>query len=385
MENVFRVKKLDKIKIGEYFTKYKNDLCPSSVNQLPQTYDEIKQILQIDDDHSEELLEESISLNHLAQSDDIPVIDFQLHDLYAKTANKSVEIPPGAMHLRCIQQRLHSAINGTGTCLPQKYNRYRYIAINPDNADGNLKPFDDILITVRVYEPFVYKRGFCSNRKPRLSQEFYVLGRQLLSELRDKIYCQCQFGPFLDISTNYETISNEDAADCQPSTSKQANDNGFFFITDTFYRDTRTTDEDITADIREWIERKSDIGPIQIKSMENTKFEDLDIRLGFPQLFRHFINCEHIISFTDIRLLAPDDSLKLIDYPLLRCVSSSREELCIICGIMEATFVVRNCNYHIQDPAYLCRTCMISYHYIDGKKVGQFQAYRFYGNRPILN
>lgn len=97
------------------------------------------------------------------------------------------------------------------------------------------------------------------------------------------------------------------------------------------------------------------------------------------------MNCEHIISFTDIRLLALDDVLKSLDYPILRCVSSSKMELCFICGNIEATFVVRNCESHIQDPSFLCRGCFISFHYVDGKKVGKFQAFRYYGNRPIIH
>lgn len=112
---------------------------------------------------------------------------------------------------------------------------------------------------------------------------------------------------------------------------------------------------------------------------------DLNVKVGFPQLYRHSVNCEHIISFADIRLLALDDVQKSSDYPILRCVSSSKMTLCVICGTIEASFVVRNSDNHIQDPSFLCRSCFISFHYIDGKKVGKFQAFRYYGNRPIIH
>lgn len=386
MENIYRVNCSEKMKVSEIFDKFRAELCPSSLERMPQTYDEIKSILGIHDEDSEQLLEESISLNNLAQPDDIPVVDFHLHELYAKTAAKQVEIPAAAMRLNCVKQHHEKMMNRSSTSVPGKYNRYRYIAPNYDNSEGicDLKAMEDILITVRVYEPFIYKRGASSNRKPRLSQEFFVLGRQRLTELRDKIYCQCQFGPFHDISNDYEQIMSDEISDLQPSTSK-SDDIATFFISDIFYNDCRSSQADYSAEIREWMSRQSDIQPVQVKSMDDTKFEDLEIRLGFPQLFRHYINCEHVLTFTDMRLLAPDDSLKSIDYPMLRCVSTTKTCICIVCGVIEATFIVRNSDMHIQNPTFLCRNCLVSFHYVDGEKVGEFQLFRYYGNRPILN
>lgn len=137
-----------------------------------------------------------------------------------------------------------------------------------------------------------------TKRKPRLSQEFLVLGSQNLCELRDKIYCHCKFGPFKDISDDFECIRANDT-----TITTTTDDFGFFFITDTFYNDYRSTKTDQMTEIREWMQRQSDFGPTQVKSMQNTKFKDLNLRVGFPQVFRHYVNCEHIISFTDIRLL----------------------------------------------------------------------------------
>lgn len=131
--------------------------------------------------------------------------------------------------------------------------------------------------------------------------------------------------------------------------------------------------------------RQPDIGPVQKKSMQDTKFEDLNVRVGFPQVYRHQVNCEHVISFSDIRLIAEDDSLKSTDYPLLRCVSNAKVTQCMICGIAEAAFVVKKSTVHIMDPTFMCRNCFISCHYIDGQKIGNFQAYRYYSNRPIIH
>lgn len=387
MEKIFKVKCNELVNIGERFTQYKKELCPSSLERLPETYDEVKWILGICDDN-EELLEDSISINNLAQPDDVLVNEFNLHELHNRRGQKTIEIPKKAMRLKCVRKKFEDQTTGNSANTEQsarKYNRYRYIEDKYDNTVGDcdLKPFDEVLITVRVYEPFVYCRGFSTMRKPRLSQEFSVLGRQYLTDLRDKIFCSCQFGPFNDISNDFSSIAKTGTG-LETSPSK-ASDSGFFFITDTFYTDMRTPGTDYSTEIRDWMKRQKDIGPHRLAVMENTRFENLNVRLGFPQVYRHYGICEHVIAISDIRLLAPDDSLKSSDYPMLRCVTSSKMCLCMACGVIEASFVVKNSTTHVQDPSYLCKNCFISLHYIDGKKIGNFQAFRYYGNRPILN
>lgn len=386
MENVYRIKSGDLINIKEKFAEYTNQLCPTRIQQLPQTYEDVKNILDIQSGAEEELLEDSISLNNLAQADDIPIFDVNLHDMHTKQGRNTVEIPSKAMRLKCVRHRVEVDASKNRVNASKKYNRYRYIEHKTNDTDdqSDLKPFQDIIITVRVYEPFVYKRGEGTQRKPHLSQEFFVLGRQTLTEFRDKIYCYCKFGPFNDISNDFESIEKPVVEQLQ-NTSVDVIDSGFFFITDTFYNDNRVSNIDYSMEIREWIARQKDFGSFHVKSMDDMKFEDLYVRVGFPQLYRHYCNCEHIISFTDIRLLAPDDPQKSSDYPILRCISSSKMTLCNICGIIEATFVVKNSDNHIQDPSFLCRNCFISFHYIDGEKVGNFQAFRYYGNRPIIH
>lgn len=385
MENIYRIRCGELINIRSKFEMFSKELCPDPVEQLPQTYDDIKSLLDIQSGQEEELLEESISLNNLAQPSDLPIVDVNLHELHTKQGTKTISIPKSALRLRCVRHKIEENKMNFGSNTPRKYNRYRYIDHKISNPEGlcDLKPLEDILITVRVYEPFLYKRGQGSKRKPRLSQEFCVLGRQKLTELRDKIYCHCQFGPFYDISDDFDSINNTPIQQPTQTPSKE-DDFGFFFITDTFYNDCRTTNTDYTVEIRNWISRQEVFGPVQVKSMEDTKFEDLNVRVGFPQVYRHYINCEHVISFSDIRLLTADDSLKSTDYPFLRCVSSTKTQLCMICGIVEASFVVKNSRYHILDPTFLCTKCLISFHYVDGKKVDTFQAFRYYGNRPII-
>ena len=35
--------------------------------------------------------------------------------------------------------------------------------------------------------------------------------------------------------------------------------------------------------------------------MASTKFEDIELRLGYPYLYCHHGNCEHLVIFSDIR------------------------------------------------------------------------------------
>lgn len=278
MEIVYRIKSGDLINIGKKFAEFKEHLRPSSVEELPQTYDDVKNLLGIQSIEDEELLEDSISLNNLAQPDDIPICDVDLHKLHMKQGQSTVEIPQKAMQLKCIQHRFDSDAAKGSSNAPQKYNRYRYIEHKSDSADlkPDLIPFEDILITVRVYEPFTYKRGEGTKRKPRLSQEFLVLGRQKLTELCDKIYCYSKFGPFTDISDDFESIQKTDFDEPQETNMTNRSDPGFFFITDTFYNDHRASDTDYSTEIREWMSRHSaEFGPVQVKSMNDTKFQGM--------------------------------------------------------------------------------------------------------------
>lgn len=162
MENLYRIQSGNWINIGEKFSKFKNELCPDSIEKLPQTYDEIKELWNLPCGIKKEILENSISLSHLTQTDDTPIIDVNLHDLHSQPGQKIVEIPKKAMRLRCVRHRNEETTNVN---IPRKYNRYRYIKHDIDDGLCDLEPLKEILITCRIYEPFKYKRSegiFCN-------------------------------------------------------------------------------------------------------------------------------------------------------------------------------------------------------------------------------
>ena len=84
--------------------------------------------------------------------------------------------------------------------------------------------------------------------------------------------------------------------------------NRFLFIGDTFYFDDRKVNSDHVANqVKDWVEdhqisvpKPLNLSPI---SEADILIEDLKPILGFPYLFQHANDCEHLIVFMDIRFL----------------------------------------------------------------------------------
>lgn len=210
--------------------------------------------------------------------------------------------------------------------------------------------------------------------KPKLRQRFNVLASQTLTELRDRIFCHCHQGPFYDIS--------RDPNQAPLQHSEKPFDHGFFFINDTFYNDTRQLTCDYSVNIRSWAEGRENVGDFKVESMENFTFGQLAVRLGSPCVFQHHGNCEHVFTFSDLRLIGPGDSLNRKDYPQVDMISLPTTVCCMTCGDT-ATRVVFDSNMHLHDPTYLCVDCFESFHYVNGQKLGEFRAYRFKGHDDV--
>lgn len=376
MEKIYFPRYRDLIDIQKRFQLYKENL--GHAKDIPKNDEEIREILKFKGKSNEfDMLLDSISVEQLTQPDEIRVNPFDPSDFTGRKRS-TITIPKTAKKLKTVANliKYRGIYCETHRNRFLKYNKYKCLKIDVDNQNADIQPFEESLLTVRIYEPFKYQSNSNVRMKPKLSQEFLVLGSQYLTELRDKIYCQCNFGPFFDISKQPNAEHNDSTVD-------KPFDHGFFFITDTFYNDTRSPTHDYSEVIRKWAMKSMDVGDMHTASMENTQFKDLTVRLGFPQVYIHHGNCEHLIGISDIRLIGQDDVRTRKQYPLLRIISSTRQIFCMICGLSEATFIVTNSTVHVHDPTYLCADCFESYHYIDGKKVGEFQAYRYYGNRPV--
>lgn len=120
------------------------------------------------------------------------------------------------------------------------------------------------------------------------------------------------------------------------------------------------------------------VGPFKRELMDNVLFKDLTLKLGYPYVYQHQGDCEHLFTISDIRLLHASDSLCSGDYPRFACASNKIVRRCMMCGTKEACYFVRNCERLMSDPTYMCEICFKSYLYIDGKKIGNFKAYAYF-------
>lgn len=372
MEKIYAPRYKNTIQVESKFDLFKAELGCASY--IPKSNADIKSIMNFhgtdDEFHS---LEDSISLSQLGHIDDMKPVPFDPSDS-ASRRHSVAQVPKKALHLKTVSTLVDTQgkFNEGHRNRYIIYNKYKHIKMDHDDEyeETDLNVHDEIILAIRFYEPFTYRPNANCDMKPKLSQGFLVLGSQYLSELRDKLYCQCKFGPLYDISDDPD----------KPETADKTFEHGFFFIGDTFYNDTRQPTIDYSEVIRDWAKKHDNISELKTDSMEDIMFKDLNVRLGYPYLYQHYGNCEHLFTISDIRLISATDSLIRNNYPLLKIVSSSKSNICMICGVNEANIVVKDSTEHINDPSYLCNNCFKSYHYIDGKKIGSFKAYRYYGN-----
>lgn len=369
MDQIYEPILEDTVNVKQFFDEYIQKLTHGPHNVDYNDKNELAAELNYDGQIEE--LEMSVHLeNCLLNENDVQVYSFDetLKDMNLK---KEVTIPKEAVSLKTIQERIEflkdkperKVYTDTPNFLSPKS------AMEPPETDSVMTPFSDVLLTVSFFKPYKYEY---SSKNHIFDAEFVVRGQQRLSELRDAIKCACDTsGPFVDISKT-PTINPRDADPYKDSNS------GFFFIANTFYNDFRNPlNQDLSEGIIKWAKKYSTFGTLHKSVMEDTKFIDLEnVRLGYPCLYKHYGDCEHLFVIGDIKLLSPWDSLYESDYPYLRRIPRARAKYCDVCSILISQFVVTNSNAHIFDPVQLCEKCFISYHYVDGQKVGSFNAYK---------
>ncbi|PRQ20626.1 putative snRNA-activating protein complex, subunit 3 [Rosa chinensis] len=223
------------------------------------------------------------------------------------------------------------------------------------------------------------------------TQEFLVLGRQSLTELRDKIYCLT------------DHVMRKD-----PS--------GYFLIEDTFYNDLRDPSAlDYSEPILDWLTNSRDnalqkwesilgganmqkqkklavvdgikgsqLPHYRVIDMHKTKFRDLKFRLGAGYLYCHQGDCRHTIVIRDMRLLHPEDVQNSAVYPILLFQLKLHVRKCNVCRIYRATKVTVDDKYAPENPCYFCEQCYYLLHYKgDGSLHYQdFEVYDYQHDQP---
>ncbi|CAK7337270.1 unnamed protein product [Dovyalis caffra] len=237
----------------------------------------------------------------------------------------------------------------------------------------------EVVICVEIYHNI---------RKWLKTQEFFVLGGQTLTEMRDKIYC---------------------LTDQVMQKAGQHDPSGYFLVEDVFCNDLRDTSAiDYSEPIIDWLRnQKADAlrkweciisGDLQQKqkavvgesttpslpqlrrvNMQNTRFCDLRFRLGAGYLYCHQGDCKHTIVFRDMRLIHPDDLQNLAAYPIVSFQIKFRTQKCMVCRIYRAVKVTVDDKWAPDNPCYFCKDCYyLLHHSEDGSLLySGFSAYDY--------
>ncbi|XP_020804043.1 snRNA-activating protein complex subunit 3 [Drosophila serrata] len=311
---------------------------------------------------------ESCSLDMIDSPEDSSIINFQPGtDIYRPVLTQPQEGHHVPRTFSALSQHKAKSRKTAFTRTPYTYK------INPPPADANDVVLNDyeLEISVRVYRPpRAAHRGY-KVEVPVFAEEYLCLGSNYLTDLRDKITCICAGKRFIDISVDPDAPLP--TIDTNP---------GYFFINDTFYNDMRNpNNKDYSETVIQWANTAHGMqgDSFKVQSMEKTRFNDLTVSPGSPLHYLHHGNCEHLFVISQIEVLTPRSKRPNRSlYPCPRSYSAFNRRTCYMCGINSFHFIVEKSSRQLHDPSYLCRTCFLSFYYVDGQKVGHFKAYRIY-------
>ncbi|KAL8203130.1 UNVERIFIED_CONTAM: small nuclear RNA activating complex, polypeptide 3 [Gekko kuhli] len=232
----------------------------------------------------------------------------------------------------------------------------------------NLVNEGELVLTLNIFYPVIFQKH--KTHKPY--QTMLVLGSQHLTEVRDSISCVS------DLQIGGEFSRHPDQA--PEYISKDLYKSAFFYFEGIFYNDMRYPEcRNLSRVIIEWAEsRERGYTNLQDAKMEDYTFNDLNIKVGFPYLYCHQGDCEHIVLITDIRLIHQDDCLDRSLYPLLIKKHWLWTKKCFVCKTYTARWVTNDDSLAPQDPSFFCDVCFQMLHYdADGNKLGEFLAYPY--------
>ncbi|XP_010244822.1 PREDICTED: snRNA-activating protein complex subunit [Nelumbo nucifera] len=220
------------------------------------------------------------------------------------------------------------------------------------------------------------------------TQEFLVLGRQTLTELRDNIYC---------------------LTDQWMQKTGQHDSSGYFLIEDIFCNDLRDPSAiNYSEPVFDWLrnskeevlekwecivsgelqqKKKAVLGDVTIShlphfkavDMHKTRFCDLKFRLGAGYLYCHQGDCKHVMVIRDMRLIHPEDVQNQLVYPVLIFQLKTRPRKCSVCKIYRATKVTVDDKWAPENPCYFCDSCYYLLHYAeDGSLLYEFTVYDYH-------
>ncbi|KFD50176.1 hypothetical protein M514_08921 [Trichuris suis] len=236
---------------------------------------------------------------------------------------------------------------------------------------------DDVVLTMLFYRPSnkpFNRKCYSRWKNSNFDCSFYVLGSQRLVEVRDNIFCPSDMAPLVELKPDSDLENIPIARDAFPG--------AFFYINQTFYNDLRQPHAtDLSEPILSFLSRKhSNPACFRTAKMEETKFNQLKIRIGEPYVYVHQGHCEHLFVFSDIHLIHSSDPQDRSMYPLRTRKTNKHISRCNMC---KQHFVDWKVELAVGDSPFqynlLCKGCFKSFCLDEnGEKVRDFALIPFY-------
>lgn len=275
-----------------------------------------------------------------------------------------------------------------------KSSRYRHcrdtLEIFPKKQDPNLTEPEDVpvkhpevVLTVQIFRPREelttdMHEGYNTEYSVlHVDQQFLVLGSQYLTELRDAICCSSDEAVVGEFSEDPRSKANKACKEIYKS--------GFFYINGVLYNDMREPqNKDYSRPVIEWSKMACGVGPFSVAKMEGTKFIDLEIQLGLPYVYQHQGHCEHMLVFSDLRLMSSRDRQNMMDYPLTQLLHLQKKVNCMVCMLFTAKWVTTEDARLCELPFFFCDKCFTAFNYdVKGNKIADFKAHQ-YVDRSVI-
>ncbi|CAH8465661.1 unnamed protein product [Schistosoma mattheei] len=225
-----------------------------------------------------------------------------------------------------------------------------------DESPEATEVIPDVFVTVLVYRPFSLPNidPCAQSRQLVITQRLVLLSKQNLTVLREAIKCSQDKVWLGDCSEALDNPELRVSADkIYPSS--------YFFIEGTFYDDLRKTNsKSLGEEVIQWAKSKKELktyGPFTSLPMESVTLANLVICIGKPYFFVHQGNCEHMIIFSDIRLVDRDSCQTESLFPMLTGRCNVRVMHCFVCRRLASRWIVTECGTILPvDPCPICDT-----------------------------
>jgi len=252
-----------------------------------------------------------------------------------------------------------------------RYYHYKEFALDRPLHPKRQIAEKDFIMTAHLMRPSNYLRedAATTDFRSMCEMKFLVRGEMPLMRLREKILCQADF---------WCNLEDTEDASSQSNYFMHQFPSGFMFIHDTFYVDDSHPDcKDISKPIQEFMTRKKQcFNEYHVKKMSEARMSDFKLRIGFPYIFVHQGHCEHLMIFTDLRIMHANDVPDLEEYPLT-VYDAVHSMNCCACKEAAATYVVTESDRLPTCPAFMCESCFKSFNYDRNTRIGNFKAYHY--------